>query len=500
MRNLNKNRAVSKLPAAAIAMMVLLGVAYAVVSAPEMPNPGNPGLSKQQQIQLGFQAAAQVYKQMPVLPDSSPETQYIRQVGSKLVGEIPQQYNWPFEFHAVAQKEINAFALPGGPMFVNVGTITAADNEAELAGVMAHEMSHVYMQHSARQMAKARRTGIVAGIAGALAGAALGGSAGELAQQGIEFGAQSLMLKYSRTDEAQADAVGAIIMWKAGYNPQALADFFKKLEKQGGAGPQFLSDHPDPGNREAAIQKEISGWPPEQYQTTSAAFAKAKQHAGGVKVYSGQEIAQGAQAGQWASLNEKNGAVFKAPPGVTIAQPASTSAQPSAGPVALSSVLPSSRMVNANLGALKIDRPDNWQVISPQQQGEGITSAPQAGVTSGGIGYGVVISGIAPRAGRRLDLDQVTAAMVRQFESGGGAQALESPQALPVAAVQGRAVALQSTSPFPDANGQPQKERDWLVTVPTANGAVIGMIFVAPQAQFDHFLPTFQSMLRSVQF
>jgi len=86
--------------------------------------------------------------------DSSPQTQYVRQLGEKLVATIPSHYSWPFEFHVLAQKEVNAFALRGGPMFVNLGTITAASNEAELAGVMAHEMAHVYMQHSAKQAAK----------------------------------------------------------------------------------------------------------------------------------------------------------------------------------------------------------------------------------------------------------------------------------------------------------------------------------------------------------
>src|SRR5271166_1024647 len=195
-------------------------------STPEFPNPGNPGMSREDQRQLGLQAAAQVYKQMPVLPDSSPQTQYVRQLGQKLVATIPSQYSWPFEFHVIAQKEINAFALPGGPMFINIGTITAASNEAELAGVMAHEMAHVFMQHSAKQAGKTQTTALIAGLAGALLGAA-GGWLGSLAQAGINFGAQGVILKYSREDEAQADAVGAIIMYKAGYNPRAMADFFK---------------------------------------------------------------------------------------------------------------------------------------------------------------------------------------------------------------------------------------------------------------------------------
>jgi Zn-dependent protease with chaperone function len=495
------DRAISKLLAAAIASTVLLTVAAAIGSAPELPNPGHTGMSRQQQIQLGFQSAAQVYKQMPVLPDSSPETQYVRQLGAKLVATIPPQYTWPYEFHVVAQKEINAFALPGGPMFINIGTITAADNEAELAGVMAHEMSHVYMQHSARQAGKAKKASIFAGLAEAAAGATLGGVGGQLAQEGIRFGAQGLMLKYSRGDEAQADAVGAIILWKAGYNPQALADFFKKLEQQGGgAGPQFLSDHPNPGNREAAIQKEIADWPPERYQTSSPAFAQAKQHALGVRAYSAQEIEQGAKSGQWTSLNARNGAVFQPPREIAITQPASARAEVSAAPVPLSIVLPSSRLVAANLGMLTITRPENWHVYTPRQKGDGVTIAPPAAVAGDEIGYGVVISGVAPQPGERLNLDQVTAALVLRFEGGGGSQVLASPKPLQVAGVQGRSVALQSASPFPDAAGRPQQERDWLVTVPTPNGAVIGLVFVAPQAQFNQFRPTFESMLGSLHF
>jgi len=138
--------------------------------APELPDPGSVGMTKEQQVQLGRQAMAEVYQQMPVLPDSSPQTQYVRQLGKRLADVIPQQYSWPFEFHVIPQKDINAFALPGGPMFVNVGAIVAADNEAELAGVMAHEMSHVYMQHSAKQAGKAQWTSLLGALGGVFGG------------------------------------------------------------------------------------------------------------------------------------------------------------------------------------------------------------------------------------------------------------------------------------------------------------------------------------------
>src|SRR5271167_1903596 len=165
---MNTNRATSRVLSRMMVVVLLAAHASAQAGQPELPNPGNTRMTREEQEQLGFQAAAQVYQQMPVLPDSSPETQYIRQLGQRLVATIPPQYSWPFEFHVIAQKEINAFALPGGPMFINIGTITAASNEAELAGVMAHEMSHVYMQHSAKQADKAQFTAGLAGLAGAI--------------------------------------------------------------------------------------------------------------------------------------------------------------------------------------------------------------------------------------------------------------------------------------------------------------------------------------------
>src|SRR5260370_25727753 len=174
--------------------------------APQLPDPGRTGLNRDQQIQLGLQARSEVYKQMPVLPDSNPVSRYVQQLGKKLERVIPPDRSWPYEFHVVQAADINAFALPGGPIFVNLGTIQAADNEAELAGVMAHEMSHIYMQHSAKQAPKAAWAGIIA----RLAGAGLGNSTtGDLAPVGIQFGAGTMLMKYSRQNEAQADAVSA---------------------------------------------------------------------------------------------------------------------------------------------------------------------------------------------------------------------------------------------------------------------------------------------------
>jgi predicted Zn-dependent protease len=288
-------------------LMVLPLDLVAATSEPVLPDPGQPGMSKEQQEQLGLQAVGEVYKQMPVLPDSNPMTQYVQQLGKKLERVIPSDKSWPYQFHVIPAADINAFALPGGPIFINVATIQAAENEGQLAGVMAHEMSHVYMQHSAKQAPKAAIAQIIAGLAGAVLG---GSAAGSLARMGIQFGAGTLLMKYSRGDEAQADAVGAIIMYKAGYNPKDMANFFTTLEKKyGNGGPQFLSDHPNPGNRETAIQKEIQNWPPKNYLGSSSEFATARKDAGAMKTYTAEQIAAGAKQGVWAQQNQKNGAL-----------------------------------------------------------------------------------------------------------------------------------------------------------------------------------------------
>ncbi len=492
-----KHQSFSRILPAITAIAVLVSQALAVSGGPQLPNPGKAPISHNDQIALGLKAAGQVYQQMPVLPDNSPETQYIRQLGAKLVAVIPPQYSWPYEFHVIPQKEINAFALPGGQVFINVGTIAAAQNEAQLAGVMAHEMSHVYMQHSAKQAGKTQTTAAIAGIAGALLGAVGGGWIGSLAQAGIEFGAQGIILKYSRADEAQADAVGAIIMYKAGYNPQAMADFFKLLASQGAdAGPQFLSDHPNPGNREQSIQQEIASWPPKTYLTSSAAFEQARALAMKTKTYTAQQIAAGAKSGEWARLNRQNGAVLNANGGAVT--PASANLSGPSAAVSIASVLPSSRMVKTDLRLLTVSRPENWQVSQSSERGQSVEIAPPAGVTGGNIGYGVILNAIKPQNGQSLD--EVTSALVNGMQNGGNdLQLVGSAQPIKVAGVEGRSQAMQSTSPFPDANGVAQIEHDWLVTVPRSDGSVVYFVFVAPEAQFDQFRPTFDAMLKSLK-
>lgn len=441
-------------------------------------------MSRQQQQQLGLQAAAEVYKQMPVLPDSSPATQYVQHLGRKLEKVIPAQYSWPFQFHVVQQNDINAFALPGGPIFVNLGTIIAADNEAQLAGVMAHEIAHIYMQHSAKRAPRQQW----ANVLGALGGL-LGGAYGGLAQMGIQFGTGSLLMKYSRQDEAQADSVGAIILYKAGYDPQAMADFFAKLEKaDGGSGPQFLSDHPNPGNRVQAVQQEISNWPPEKYHPSSAAFLQAKQDAKRVTVYTAKQIADGSKSGRWAAQNRRSGAV---PSGSQNAQGSATDAA-SLADISYSQVKPSDNFKVFRQNNFSISYPGNWQATG---DGNSVTIAPAAGVARNAIAYGVVINA-ATLSG---SIDEVNHTLVRDLQqANAGLQIHDSPISIQVAGIEGRSTILAGDSPV-QLNGQPQSERDWLVVMPRSGGSCLFLVFIAPESDFGELRPTYERMLNSLQ-
>jgi beta-barrel assembly-enhancing protease len=463
---------------------------------PQLPDPGKTGMNREQQQQLGLQAMGEVYKQMPVLPDSSPETQYIQRLGKKLAGVIPADRTWPYQFHVIPAADINAFALPGGPIFVNLGTIQAADNEAELAGVLAHEMSHVYMQHSAKQAPKSTVAQIIAGLAGAVLPQS---GLGNLARMGIQFGAGTMLMKYSRADEAQADSTGAIIMYRAGYNPKAMADFFQKLEqKYGKGGPQMLSDHPNPGNRQQAIQQEVRNWPPKNYITNSADFPQVKQDAMKVKGYSAQEIANGAKSGQWEQQNRQNHVIPANLPASSSNQGnGAASGNGSAGAaenVSFKDVKPSDHLTRHEGQGFTIYYPDNWKVAGDSNTT--IIGPPSAQAQSG-IAYGAIVGNQPSSGGGSLDdATQKLAQGMAQENPGMTISADMKP--IEVNGTQGRSLELSGKSPLTQ-NGQPLPERDWLVTLPRPQGGLAYLVFVSPERDFNQLHPTYQKMLESLQ-
>jgi Zn-dependent protease with chaperone function len=474
-------------------------------SSPQLPDPGTTGMNKQQQQQLGLQAMGEVYKQMPVLPDSSPETQYIQHLGKKLAGVIPADRSWPYQFHVIPAADINAFALPGGPIFVNLGTIQAADNEAELAGVLAHEMSHVYMQHSAKQAPKATVAQIIAGLAGAVLPQS---GLGSLGRMGIQIGAGTMLMKYSRADEAQADSTGAIIMYRAGYNPKSMADFFQKLEqKYGKGGPQLLSDHPNPGNRQQAIQQEVRNWPQKNYTTNSNEFPGVKQEAMKAKAYSAQEIANGAKAGTWEQQNRQNHVVPANLPssgnqgngsgagnGVSSGSGAGKGENTKAAEenVAFKEAKPSDHMTRHEGQGFIIYYPDNWKVAGDADM---VIIGPPSPEAQNGVAYGVII-GNQPGSG---SLDEATQKLAQGMaQDNPGMKISAEMKNIDVNGTQGRTLELSGKSPLM-LNGEPLPERDWLVTLPRPQGGLFYVVFVSPERDFNQLHPTYQKMLDSLQ-
>ena len=257
-----------------LAIPVLAVVAWA--QGPTRFHPGFNLFSKEQDVQVGQENAAQVRKQMNVIKDPV-LSEYVNRVGKRLVSaQEAQESGFPFSFEVVADPSINAFALPGGPMFINTGLLRAVDNEAQLAGVMGHEMSHVILRHGTNQASKSKLIELPAVLASQMSGS--GSMMGQLAQLGIGLGANSVLLRFSRTAESQADLMGSHLMAESGYNPIEMARFFEKLNAEGGQrAPQFLSDHPNPENREKAIEEEVTRLPRRSYGYQTGEFERMKE-------------------------------------------------------------------------------------------------------------------------------------------------------------------------------------------------------------------------------
>ncbi len=263
--------------------LVAVVLAPIVLGAQTKVTPPKNKYTPEQDVEIGLKAAEEVRREYPVIEDRRIDD-YLDRLGQRLVDAAPAELNNPkfqYSFTPVNLKEINAFALPGGPMFVNRGMVEAAATEGEVVGVMAHELSHVLLRHGTANATKAQGFQLGA-LAGAIAGAVVGGGWGEVISQGSQFGLGTWLLKYSREYEKQADLLGAQIMARAEYDPRDLGRMFETIEKQskGGSGPQWTNSHPNPGNRWQYIAKEASMLQqgrrrddPAQFESFKAAFA-----------------------------------------------------------------------------------------------------------------------------------------------------------------------------------------------------------------------------------
>src|SRR5262245_4495787 len=225
-------------PAKSFAVVGLAG--FTIVSIP-------------QEIEIGREENAQVRKQMTQLSD--PEVRaYITRIGQRLARAAPGA-KYPYSFTVANYREINAFSLPGGPVWINRGVLHAAANESQVAGVLAHEIAHIAQRHAADQMTKA----VLARWSLSMLGAMLGNSGGAgAAQVAGALVTNGVFLKFSRDDERDADRVGLQIMTKAGWDPRGMIELFDVLRREANRNPgaveQFFSTHPSPEDRIAQLR------------------------------------------------------------------------------------------------------------------------------------------------------------------------------------------------------------------------------------------------------
>ncbi|HEX9181670.1 MAG TPA: M48 family metallopeptidase [Burkholderiales bacterium] len=244
--------------AAIIALTALFSYFGSTSQNPVTGEKQRVAMSPEQEIALGYRSAPQMAAQMGGLSQNEKARTLVRQVGERLVARsLAAKSPYKFSFHVLADsRTVNAFALPGGPIFITEGLLRQLKSEAELAGVLGHEIGHVIARHSSERLAKQQLT---QGLLGALV---VGSGDYTTAQIGQLVGGM-INMSYGRDDELESDALGIRIMAESGYDPRALIRVMEVLAKASGGSrqPEFFSTHPAPENRAARIQEEIAKLP-----------------------------------------------------------------------------------------------------------------------------------------------------------------------------------------------------------------------------------------------
>jgi Zn-dependent protease with chaperone function len=430
--------------------------------------------SPSQDVELGLKAAADARKQLPIMHDDA-VTSYVQKLGERLTAVIPpelQHQEFRYTFEAVNVREINAFALPGGPMFVNRGMIEAANTEGEVVGVMAHELSHVILRHGTAQASKAGKYQM-GQVAGAVLGAIIGGSLGSVVAQGTQFGLGVQFLRFGRDFERQADIEGSHLMAMAGYDPRDMANMFRTIEKQGGSsGPEWLSDHPNPGNRTEYIEKEAQMLRVSNPVGDTEDFTRVKAHLKSLPpAPTSEEVARAhSRSGNAGADSTVSGG------GLGHVQP------------------PSDRFRDYTEGSVfRISVPSNWRELPGSSV---VTFAPD-GAYGRVNGRNVFTHGIQVGIERneRHDLEQATDDFIDGLVRSNPRLARRAP---PVAANMADRNALMTTlENTSEATGR--SETIQVFTTKLRDGTLFYAVAVAPGPDFDTYAPTFDHVIQSVR-
>ena len=217
-------------------------------------------VSTEQEIEIGQQANAQVRKEVPELRDAQ-VTAYVRSIGQRLVQQASGP-KYPYSFSVADYREINAFALPGGPVWIHRGVLHSATNESQVAGVLAHEVAHIGQRHTADQLTKGMMANVGLGLLGAVLGNGGGANAAQMAAGVL---ANGIFMKFSRDDEREADQVGLQMMRRAGWDGRGMVELFEILQRESRSNPGsvavFFSSHPSPQDRISRLQADVARRP-----------------------------------------------------------------------------------------------------------------------------------------------------------------------------------------------------------------------------------------------
>jgi predicted Zn-dependent protease len=438
----------------------------------------NNKYSAQDDVKLGRQAAQEAESQFPLLRDETVRS-YVETVGRRLVAAIPSEFQhseFQYYFKVVNARDINAFALPGGPMYVNRGMIEAARTEGEMAGVMAHEISHVALRHGTAQATKGQKYGVLAGIAG-IAGTIFGGpGVGQLAQAPFAV----YMLKFSREYETEADVLGAQIMARAGYDPRDLANMFRTIEQQGGGGGGFLSDHPSPTDRYARINREA-----QMLRVNAGDRGDSRDFA---RI---QERLRGYQRAPTMAEIQRSGQRY--PVGETTGNYPNNNNYPN-NPPSGRVAYPSSRFENYSIfnGGVQVSVPNNWRQIN---DGSSVWFVPEGAygqyngqaVYTHGASFGVAQS-------NSRNLQNATQELINSLAQGNNN--LRTNSGFQRTTMSGRTALFTTLSNTNEATGRPENVR--VITTQLRNGQLFYMIAVAPQSE-RNFENAFQTIMQSVR-
>ena len=217
-------------------------------------------VSVQQEIEIGRETNAQVRKEVPETRDAQ-TLAYLRGIGERLARQAAGP-KYPYSFAMANYRQINAFALPGGPVWIHRGVLHAATNESQVAGVLAHEVAHIAQRHAASQLTKGMMANLGLGLLGAVLG---GGAGGGAAQSAAAFLTNGIFMKFSRDDEREADQVGLQLMRRAGWDGRGMVELFEMLQREARRNPGsvevFFSSHPSPQDRIERLRSEIARHP-----------------------------------------------------------------------------------------------------------------------------------------------------------------------------------------------------------------------------------------------